>query len=477
MEVVILGAGLTGLSSAYHLEKNNFFDYRIFEKNSIPGGLLKSIKQDGFTFDYTGHLLHINNQYFFDFIDKISGLNNFDLVTRKSSILSNNILTKYPFQINLSGLPPQVIYECINGYIKRKSEIKKAKNFHEWVLKYFGSGIGKHFMFPFNKKMQNYDLKKITPDWTGRFIPKTTLKNILFGALQTNENLIGYNSQFYYPKKDGIQFLIDKLIKKIKQPINTEYEAEFIDLKTKTIFFKNGHHERFKKLITTIPLDHLLNSLNEKSNTCLKQESKNLVCNSVLNFNLGFNKSKLINTHWIYVPEKKYPFYRIGFWSNISKSSTPKNHSAIYGEISYNSKNKTDKQIQNLKETAINKTLELLELKKINIVTKNILNIDRAYVVYDKWRAKNLHKILNQLEDFNIYSIGRYGAWKYSSMQEAVIEGKTIVDDLLKVKQNKQDLNVIPAIKIENEKNNSNHTKSNYIYTKQNKEKFDKDIS
>ena len=63
-EVVILGAGLTGLSSAYHLEKNNFFNYKIFEKDSRPGGLLKSIKQNGFTFDYTGHLLHINDKFF-----------------------------------------------------------------------------------------------------------------------------------------------------------------------------------------------------------------------------------------------------------------------------------------------------------------------------------------------------------------------------------------------------------------------------
>ena len=50
-EIVILGAGLTGLSTAYQLEKQKFFDYKIFEKNSTSGGLLRSFKQDGFTFD------------------------------------------------------------------------------------------------------------------------------------------------------------------------------------------------------------------------------------------------------------------------------------------------------------------------------------------------------------------------------------------------------------------------------------------
>lgn len=448
-KVVILGAGLTGLSVAYHLEKNNFFDYTIFEKDPTPGGLLKSTKQDGFTFDYTGHLLHISDPYFFDFLRHIAGLENFDLVTRKSAIFSNNVFTQYPFQINLNGLPPQVIYECINGFIKRKISIRKPHNFHEWVLKHFGSGIGKHFLFPYNKKMQNHDLKKITSDWTGRFVPKTSLKNILFGAIQTNDSLIGYNSKFYYPKNNGIQFLVDKLKEKIKKPIQVNHKAEFIDLYTKTIYFKNGHQKKFKKLITTIPLDYLLNSLNEKTNTNLKNASKKLICNSVLNFNLGFDKANISNNHWIYFPEKKYHFYRIGFWNNISKNAAPKNHSAIYGEISYNSTNKTKKQIENITKKSIQQTLELLNLKEKNIATKNILNIEHAYVVYDKWREQNLQKILNQLKLFDVHSIGRYGQWKYSSMQEAVLDAKSTVDVLLKVRQTKQSFNIIPAVKFD----------------------------
>lgn len=454
-EIVVIGAGLTGLSLAYHLEKNNFYNYKIFEKNSIPGGLLRSVKQDGFTFDYTGHLLHISSPYFFDFLNEISGLENFDLITRKSAIYSNNVLTNYPFQINLNGLPTQVIYECINGFIKRKKSIHSPKNFHEWVLKYFGSGIGKHFLFPYNKKMQNHDLKKIMPEWTGRFVPQTNLKKIIFGAIETNdETKIGYNSQFYYPKKDGIQFLINKLSQQIKNKIHTNYEVEFIDLPTKTIYFTNGHSEKFKKIITTIPLNRLLNSTSEKN---LNKLSKNLLCNSVLNFNLGFNKPFISDKHWIYFPEKQFSFYRIGFWNNISAKATPVKHSGIYGEISYNKSLK-----QNSLNKSIEQTLTFLNLNKSNITTKNILNIEHAYVVYDKWRQKNLNKILNQLKIFNIHSIGRYGAWKYSSMQEAVLDTKSTVDDILKLKQTKQSLKSMPALKnfaVKNLKRNKRNSK------------------
>ena len=57
-QVVIIGAGLTGLSTAYHLEQQEFFDYLMFEQESEIGGLCRSVRNDGFTFDYTGHFFH-----------------------------------------------------------------------------------------------------------------------------------------------------------------------------------------------------------------------------------------------------------------------------------------------------------------------------------------------------------------------------------------------------------------------------------
>ena len=57
LEVTIIGAGLTGLSSGFHLKQEGV-DYHIYEKDASIGGLCRSIREGGFTFDYTGHLLH-----------------------------------------------------------------------------------------------------------------------------------------------------------------------------------------------------------------------------------------------------------------------------------------------------------------------------------------------------------------------------------------------------------------------------------
>ncbi|MGE4168855.1 MAG: NAD(P)/FAD-dependent oxidoreductase, partial [Candidatus Babeliales bacterium] len=146
--IVIIGAGLTGLSAAYHLEKRGYTDYTLFEREETIGGLCRSVVQDGFTFDYTGHLLHINDSYFRSLINNLVGLDQFNTINRKSFIYSHERYTRYPYQVNLFGLPKDVIAECIEGFVARSTSLKKTRTYPEWVDKNFGTGFARHFFLP-----------------------------------------------------------------------------------------------------------------------------------------------------------------------------------------------------------------------------------------------------------------------------------------------------------------------------------------
>ncbi len=159
-EIVIIGAGLTGLSTAYHLEKLGFTDYKLFEKEAEVGGLCRSVYQDGFTFDYTGHLLHINDNYFKEFITNIVGFEHFNTINRRSFIYSQDVYTHFPFQVNLYGLPPRTIAECIEGFIERPRKKSAPKDFKNWVLTNFGKGIAEHFFYPYQEKIFSYPGRK-----------------------------------------------------------------------------------------------------------------------------------------------------------------------------------------------------------------------------------------------------------------------------------------------------------------------------
>lgn len=427
-DIVILGAGLTGLSTAYHLEQQGFYDYKLFEKDVTVGGLCRSIQQDGFTFDYTGHLLHVNNTYFKELLEKIVGLNHFNTIFRRSFVYSQDKYTLYPFQVNLYGLPTNTIVECIEGFLSKPKTKVDPKNFYQWVMQNFGAGLGKHFFFTYQEKIFSYDIKKLSATWTGRFVPNTTLTDLIKGAISDRSHeTFGYNAQFFYPKHGGIQSWVTKLAATLENKIYTHFCVQSVDLKNKRVTFTNGHSESYNTLISTIPLDILLKNSKEADNTTLKRAASKLLCNSVLNFNLGINREQLSNKHWIYYPETKYPFYRIGFPHNFSDFMAPPGCSSLYGEFSY--LNQPSSQVSSMLEQALASTKNLFSITDQEIISQKIIDIKYAYVIYNAWRDKHVPVILKLLLDsYGVHSIGRYGAWKYSSMQEAVLDGKAVAE-------------------------------------------------
>lgn len=425
--VVIIGAGLTGISTAYHLEKNNFFNYTLIEKNNSVGGLCSSIQQDGYTFDYTGHLLHTSDDYFKNLLHTIVGADQFNVIDRRSFTYSNNVYTPYPFQSNLAGLPVSVIAECLTGFIKKK-KYKRIYHFIQWVNQQFGEGFARHFFIPYQTKIFAYDPHLITASWTSRFVPETSLEEIIQG-IQGITKTKGYNANFLYPKKGGILSWVDTFAKTLKNRIENETSVTSIDIKNKRIILNNGRIQSYDTLISTMPLDILLSLLKERSNSFLRNASDKLLCNSVINFNLGIKNRNISEKHWVYYPESQYPFYRIGFPHNFSKSMAPAGCSSLYGEFSYLKKNSS--WVNQTTRSAIATVKKLYAITDEQIDTECIIHLSHGYVIYDQWREKNLNKILDKLSQEHIYSIGRYGAWKYSSMQEAVLDGKAIAETIL----------------------------------------------
>ena len=422
-KIVIIGAGLTGLSTAYHLEKKGFFDYKLFEKETDIGGLCRSVVQDGFTFDFTGHLLHISDPYFKSLIATIVGIDTFNAIVRRSFIYSHGVHTPYPFQINLHGLPETVIADCIEGFVTRDKSRKKPRTYYQWVQKTFGAGFGKHFFFPYQTKIFAYDLRKISHLWTGRFVPSTSLNKIIRGAISNKtEEKVGYNATFLYPKQGGIHSWVKTFAQHIINPVFTNFTVESVDTITKVVHFTNGHSEPFDQLISTMPLDFLVRSMKERSSTDFHKAGPHLICNSVVNFNLGIARKNFSDKHWIYYPEKQFPFYRLGFPSTFASSMAPQGCSSLYGEFAYI--NKSNSFVQRMTRNALDQTKKLLKLTDNDIVTTKIISIPRAYVIYNFWREKNLTALHKGLNEQAIYSIGRYGEWKYSSMQEAILDGK-----------------------------------------------------
>ncbi len=121
-KIVIIGGGLAGVSAAYHLPE---YEPLLFEKESAIGGLCRSFTQDGFTFDCTGHLIHLKNTYTKELIARLLP-DAFDFHERLASIYSKLALTPYPFQANTHVLPAEVIKECVIGFVETLHKDNKS---------------------------------------------------------------------------------------------------------------------------------------------------------------------------------------------------------------------------------------------------------------------------------------------------------------------------------------------------------------
>ncbi len=146
--VQILGAGLTGMSAGVHLGG----DYEIHERQDRVGGLATTVEEDGYRFDRTGHLLHLRHG---DIRRWVLNLLQGDVieVQRRSRVFSHGVATRYPYQANTFGLPPQVAYECLDGFLRalaKRDAAPEPETFEQFCLTNFGEGFSKHFMIPFN---------------------------------------------------------------------------------------------------------------------------------------------------------------------------------------------------------------------------------------------------------------------------------------------------------------------------------------
>lgn len=119
---VVIGAGPTGLSAAYHLGSSAL----LLERNDRVGGWCRSIYQNGFTFDFAGHIMFSNDSYVHEMYRMLLG-DNVHWQDREAWIFSKGVYTRYPFQGALYGLPPQVIKECILGAIEARFGSLKKK--------------------------------------------------------------------------------------------------------------------------------------------------------------------------------------------------------------------------------------------------------------------------------------------------------------------------------------------------------------
>jgi len=431
---VILGAGLCGLSAAYHLQKKGA-DFIVIERESRAGGLARTESCDGFSFDHSIHILYTRDAFVTRLLCDELLAGNIGRQARQSFCHSEGVYTEYPYQTNQYGLSTETIIDNLLGLFAARAVAQDAPlHFEDWIYRTFGSGIADRFMIPYNRQQWAWDLKDMDYDWIANRVPMPELRDVLLGALRPPTQKHGLNQEFWYPLEGGIEALPRAFARSIApENLITKSCVTSVDSVGRVVTLGNGEQVRFERLISTLPLPVLVRLLGAAVPGEIVQRAASLKHNMVHTVNVGFEldgTDSRNGMHWAYYPEEDLIFHRASFPGAFSSWMTPPNCGSVQVEISESVHRPLDRP------TLVQRALD--DLRRVGIIrdrnkvlTTGVVTLDPAYIIYDLKHRENTRVVLDYLSDCGIDSRGRFGEWEYFNMDDAILSGKAAAEAVL----------------------------------------------
>jgi protoporphyrinogen oxidase len=429
VDIVIAGGGITGLGVARELR----IEGCLFEKETRLGGCLRSDFAQGYTVDRTGHVLHVSDPYARRLLFQELPIEM--LRFRRSAeihILKRRV--PFPIQYNLKALPDETRRSCLASYLEASGQQPSLQDsFERWSRLSYGDRLHELFFAPYNRKLWQADLETMNAEWTERFVPMPDRDLVVRGAQDGhNGRAFGYNAAFSYPRRGGSQAIIDALSADTTFPIRTGAELMAVDLHARICEFSDGSRIRYRELVSTLPLPRLLRLLHPPEEG-IRAMGERLRHNSIFYFAFGYrlNGAPPPAQHWIYLPETHFLPYRVGVLSNYSPELAPPGSVLLCVEIGFPADEAARVDPSALRSRVLD-DLDAIGLANPawTLEFEHHGSIDCAYVIFDQARRDALPEILGYLRSFGVHSIGRYGAWGYGSVQDALIEGRDCAERL-----------------------------------------------
>jgi protoporphyrinogen oxidase len=275
-------------------------------------------------------------------------------------------------------------------------------------------------------------LEEMGTEWTGWSVPVPRFEDLLAGSRGETREGMGYNATFRYPHRGGIGALPRALRKGLGNRVRTGIRAERVDLRRKVVFTSDGKEIPFRAAISTIPLPDLAGR-SDGLPAAARQASRALKWVKVLAINLGVRGVGKTASHWIYVPERSYPFFRAGFLSNVDRSAAPEGSASLFVEKSFRPGATVRVEAEVLAALRGLRRMGILNGGSVVEERREVM-LDPAYVVFDKSRGKAVRLLTREFLRRGVILAGRYGAWDYYGMERSMADGMRAAREIVTIR-------------------------------------------
>ncbi len=406
---LLVGGGITNLAFAAALQDD---DLILCEAENELGGYCRTVKKDGFVWDYSGHFFHFRHADIEQLLVSRIGADHVRTVQKDSRIHWHDRFIDFPFQKNIHQLPHEDFIDCLAGLFERPKG--EPASFEEMLLSKFGKGISERFLVPYNEKLYATDLSKLDVDAMGRFFPHADVADIVRGFRRSDNT--SYNSTFTYPEGGAVEYVKAIAEDVAGQNIRLGVRVQHIDLRHKVATTSCGEIA-FETLVSAAPFPRLLQMCG------LDYDPSIYSWNKVLVFNLGFDKKGPKGVHWIYYPQREIVFYRLGFYDNIFDSP----RMSMYVEIGFPGDVELDAAtIATYRQRVLDDLRRVGVVDGHELVAEHHVVLDPAYVHITRASVADVDEKKGVLETRGVYSLGRYGSWTYCSIEDNILEARQL---------------------------------------------------
>jgi len=438
---LIIGAGPTGLGAAWRLQQRGISDWLLLEAGHVPGGLAQSIVDDhAFTWDLGGHVQFSHYELFDQLMDELLGVDGWLYHDRESWVWVRGRFVPYPFQLNLHRLPVDDRQRCFRDLQEAATAAATIPaNFGQWIAQTFGAGIADVFMRPYNKKVWARDPELLDWRWIGDRVAVADVARVRENIrLQRDDVSWGPNNRFRFPRRGGTGAVWQALARRLTMRSGDAHRIVFgaavkhVDTRERRVALADGREFSYEQLISTMPLDRLI--LMSDLVPDLRAALRDLEYSSTHVVGIGLHGAPpgaLTGKCWMYFPESNCPFYRVTHFSHYSPNNVPDPSTqwSLMAEVSESPHHPVDttRLVSDVVRGLIATSL-LSSEREVHHLWH--MRLEHGYPVPSLHRDRGLGGIQTMLQSRDVYSRGRFGAWKYevSNQDHSFAQGVEAVD-------------------------------------------------
>jgi protoporphyrinogen oxidase len=431
--VIILGAGPAGLSAGYELCGQGVGSI-LLERDSVVGGLARTVEHNGYRFDIGGHR----------FFTKIPSIEKIwkdvlgdDLLVRPrlSRIYYRSKFFRYPLEPldAVIGLGPVEAFRCLLSFLRaRVSPSLPEDDFATWVSNRFGRRLFENFFEAYTEKVWGIPCGQIRAEWGEQRIRGLSLSTLIWQSLRkirpngnTPKTLI---REFYYPRLGpGLMW------SRLHQIIERQGARVVLNAPVEEICWEPGRIKAVRAggalytgdhFISSMPIRELIARLNPAPPEALRQAIDDFHYRDFITVALMLRGGNVFPDNWIYIHDPAVAVGRIQNYGNWSPEMTPGPDTTCLG-FEYFCQEGDGFWLMPDEQLAAKAIQELGYLgfaDASTVIDTKVVRVPKAYPVYDGVYQRGIAAIREfQRTIPNLQLVGRNGMHRYNNQDHSML--------------------------------------------------------